>query len=305
LAEVYVAKALEFAFAKRGRLKIGETSPGELNGPIPFKATIENRKLARKSSESPFLPRWLYDALEVSFSLRGTGWDFGRGTHIPLETRSLERHLFLRATFFSFMRHFLLLDFLESLVKLLPEAGTPQGGTIFYASLPPLQRYTLSTIVHVISGTAMLAGFNMIYDSITLFSVGLLHSDPSEWPPVMDNPWTSDSLHVFWSKRWHQFLRRTFLVYGGYAGKWLLGEYGMVQGVFLASGLYHECGIYAMGRGWDNRVVIYFALQAPLLACEKLWRKMTGRKVGGWVGMLWVYFNMFILAQPASKSYFF
>ena len=293
---IYVGKALEFAFSTEGRHKLSEIK-------INRNENSHNRDLVDRPSENQHLPPWLYDALEISFELRGVGWDFGKGVHVPVQTRPLLRNLFLRATFRSFFFHFLVLDFLDSTFKMFPGVGTIQGGSIFYASLPPLQRYALSTLIHIITGTAMLSGFQMIYDLVTLISIGLLGSLPSSWPPILDDPWSSDSLHVFWSKRWHQLLRRTFMVYGGYPGKWLFGNFGMVQGVFIASGLYHECALYTMGRGFDHRVTLFFAMQAPLLVCEKLWQKMTGRKVVGPFGRLWVYFNMFILAQPMSAHF--
>jgi len=297
MAVSVTAIALDYACAKQGILKIGEIQPGQMEASPTSEP--ENQKYQMR-----FIPPWLYDALEVTLSPRGIGWEFGRGVHIPIQTRPLERPLFLRATLLSSLLHFLLLDFIESLLKFFPGVGTPQGGSIFYPHLPPLQRYTVSTIIHLLTGTALISGFTMVYDLFTLFAVTLLDSPPAAWPPVMDNPWSSDSLHVFWAKRWHQFLRRILMVCGGYLGKWLLGSFGMIQGIFLASGLYHECAMYTMGRGWDNRVVVFFVIQAPLLACEKLWSKSTGRKVGGLFGRLWVYFVIFVLAQPMSTILF-
>jgi hypothetical protein len=306
LAKVFVGKALEFAFAKEGRWKIAELRPGAVGESV----TANNPSVGNSEPKDHptlnrrFLPPWLYDALEISINIRGQGWDFGQGVHIPSDPRPQQRSLFLRATAISFLAHFLILDIAEFTLKLFPGAGSPEGGSMFYPHLPPLQRYTISTIIHTLTGCAILCGFVMIYDMFTLIGVGLFGSAPAEWPPALDHPFCSDSLHIFWSKRWHQFLRRTFMIYGGYPGKWLFGDYGMVQGIFLASGLYHECGMYAMGQGWDNLSIIFFAIQAPLLFCEKLWRKITGQRVGGPLGMLWVYLDLFILAQPMGKSKF-
>jgi hypothetical protein len=244
------------------------------------------------------IPSSLRGAIDVCASMRGLGWDFGVGVHVPKHTRPLDRGSFIRATFFSFLRNFLVLDFLESIIKLLPGVGDPQGGSIFYPQLPPMQRYTVSTVIHTISGCCLLAGFAMCYDLLTLICVGFLHDPPSFWPPVMEDPWSSDSLHIFWAKRWHQLLRRTFMVLGGYPGKYIAGNIGAVFGTFIASGLYHECGMYGMGRGLDYRVPMFFAIQGPLLVLEKLWKMTTGRMVGGWPGQVWVYFVIFVLGQP-------
>lgn len=251
-----------------------------------------------------FLPPWLYDAIEVSHTMRGQHWKFGKGVHVPKDARPQERAPFLRATFLLFLQNFLVLDFLESLLKLFPGVGTPQGGTMFYPNLLPLQRYAVSTAIHMMSGMCLLTGFGMTYNLVTLIAVGLLHGSPSSWPPVMDDPWSADSLHAFWSKHWHQLLRQTFIVFGGYPGKWIAGKLGMVFGTFLASAFFHECAIYAMGRGFDYRVLLFFTIQGPLLICERIWRRCTGRRVGGWAGRLWVYFCMFVLAQPAGTCTF-
>lgn len=174
---------------------------------------------------------------------------------------------------------------------------------MFYPQLPPLQRYAISTAIHTISGSCLLAGFGMCYDLLTLFCVIFLHDPPSSWPPVMDDPWSSDSLHIFWAKRWHQLLRRTFIIMGGYPGNSIAGNIGAVLGTFIASGLYHECAIFAMGSGFDYRVPTFFAIQGPLLVLERVWRMTTGRRVGGWPGRLWVYFVILILGQPMVDSW--
>lgn len=174
---------------------------------------------------------------------------------------------------------------------------------MFYYSLPPISRYAVSTFIHILSGRCLLAGFEAIYQLVTVVAVGIFDDSPSAWPPILDSPWLSESMHELWSKRWHQLLRRTFMVYGGYPGKWIAGDFGMVLGIFIASGLYHELSMYAMGRGLDPAPVIFFALQAPILVIERLWRRITGRRVSGWYGRLWVYFVMFVLGQPMSSSF--
>jgi hypothetical protein len=111
-------------------------------------------------------------------------------------------------------------------------------------------------------------------------------------------------MHKFWSKEWHQLLRQTFLVFGGYPGKWLAGDIGLLLGTFLASGLFHECAMYSMGRGFDHSATLFFAAQGPVLVLERLWKKVIGRTVQGTAGRLWVYFIMFIAAQPMSMLHF-
>jgi len=315
---VAVAKGIELALVKDGRYKKGERRPGDIEKPAismkdynpstggPLNETNGHQKVPVTGLNRPgsgFLPVWLQDGLELVVAFRGVGWDFGEGLYVPPETKPLERSAFLKATFWSFLRSFLLLDLLEGTIKLVPGVGSTQGGTMFLPWLPPVQRYALSTFVCFLSGTSVLTGFQMCYDLTTLIGVGLLKHDPTSWPPVVDNPWVSTSLTQFWARRWHQLLRQTFLVYGGYPGQMIAGRIGLVLGAFLASGLYHEFASVAMGRHWDNHVIAYFFLQGILVVFEGIWRQVTGKKVGGWIGLLWVYFIVMIVSQPCVDSW--
>lgn len=304
-----IGRALDFAFVKDGRRKIGEVKIGEDETPAISKKDVSDSDDESTSNEVPsakrplasYLPVWFEDSMEVLHALRGIGWDYGKGAYVPPETRPLERGSFLLATLVSFQRNFFIVDFLESILKLVPGVGSPMGGSMFFQNIPPFSRYVVSTAIHLATGTAFIAGFSMVYDLTTLLCVGLLRHEPSSWPPILDNPWISHSLHEFWAKRWHQLLRQTFLVFGGYPGQFLFGKLGLVVGTFIASGLYHECAMYAMGRGWDWRVITFFAFQGVAVILERVWRVVTGRRVGGWPGRIWVYFCIFVMGQQCGK----
>ncbi|KAL4073075.1 hypothetical protein V8B97DRAFT_2022916 [Scleroderma yunnanense] len=306
LALVNIAKAIDYGWRREGMLKVGEEKPG-----IPMKTAHHSNGNATPNGErSPpppiwkkRLPSWLYDILELHLPCRGIGWKVGAGLYIPKEHRPLERSAFLSATMTSALENFLVFDACESFIKLVPGVGSPQGGTIFRPELPFLQRYILSTVIHVATGSCILAGFELCYHILTLIGVGLLSHEPSSWPPIMDNPWQSDSLHVFWAKRWHQLLRETFFIYGGFVGGALAGNLGALFGTFFGSGLYHEVAAYCLGHGFDYGVIFFFALQAPLMILEKLWARTTGCRIKGIYGRLWVYFCIIILGQPLVDSW--
>jgi len=305
-AEVIIAKALEYALTPEGMLRVGESSPNQPKGKEKENATSNGHALTdEKPHGSPefSLVSAFAEGIRVAHEMRGMGWKFGAGTHIPKATRPLERNQFIQMSIKSFVKNFLLLDFLESLIKLFPDVGTPAGGSMFYQNLPIPQRYLVSTIIHMLTGTSLLCGFYMVYNLLTFIAVYFCNDAPASWPPVMDHPWSAESMHEFWAKRWHQLLKRTFVVYGGYPGKWIAGDIGALLGTFIASGMFHESAIYAMGKGFDPVVPAFFALQGPVLILERLWRIITGRRVGGWAGRLWVYLMMFVLAQPMTDSW--
>ena len=301
---ILIGKGIDLALARTGRLKQGEDVLGTMSVPAiaakddsdsPGDASASERQCAA------LLPLWLQDALELMFSMRGLGWDFGKDVYTPPPTRPQQRKPFLRATFLSFLICFLILDVLDSAIKLIPGVGDPTGGSIFFPHLASPTRYLVSTAIHVLTGTALVVGFSMVYDLITLFAVAVLGHSPSSWPPVMDSPWAAQSLHEFWAKRWHQLLRQTFLVFGGIPGRKIGGDVGLVLGTFLASGLFHECTILAMGREWDSRVPLFFLLQGGSVIGERIWKKVTGRRVDGVLGRMWVYFDIMILGQPLGS----
>ena len=303
---VLMGKGIDLALAKRGRYKQGETVPGNMSiAAIAAKGNPDSSQdvSASDSQLASLFPPWLQDVFELMFSLRGLGWDFGKGVYTPPTTRPQERKPFLRATLSSFLAAFLLLDIIDSAIKLVPGVGDPFGGSIFFPDLPFPTRYIVSTVIHILTGVALVAGFSMVYDLMTLFAVAILGHSPSAWPPVMDNPWASQSLHEFWAKRWHQLFRQTFLVFGGIPGRKIGGDVGLVLGTFLASGLFHECSILAMGCKWDSRVPLFFLLQGGSVIGERVWKKMTGRRVNGLLGRMWVYFDIMILGQPLGSCF--
>lgn len=344
MAAVVIAKALEYGLTKEGMLKTGESSPGVVKGKYKLKQDSDKADVTpngdhpvqettyEPQAHSSYIAPWLSDAFELLHTNRGLAFKFGQTTYVPPFTRPLDsRHAFLTATLRSFVINYLTLDFCESVIKSFPGGiGTPLGGSIFYPDLSPVPRYLVSTFLHILTGTALLGGFGMVYDLSTLFAVGVIGTSPTSWPPVVEGPWVAESMHELWARRWHQLLRQTFIVLGGYPGKWVfevlasivlasltfispsikrskqsvvarLGSLGMLFGTFVASGLFHECTAYAMNRGFRLTSVLFFASQGPVLIGERMWRKFTGRRVGGKLGRLWVYFFMFVLAQPMGR----
>ncbi len=268
-----MAMTLDFALTKAGRLKVGELSLPSISGRFlpPSSPSETSVSLSSKGTPAnPLVPSWLVDTLEVCLTLRGLGWQFGNNVKVPVEYRPLQRTAFLRANLLCFLKNYLLLDFCMASYKLFPGVGSPSGGSIFYDSLPFFYRYGLSLALTAFAGFTLISCFEFLNATVTLIGVGLFHQSPFQWPPVVDNPWAADSLHNLWAKRWHQSLRRTFLVFGGIPGSWIAGQPGLVLGAFLASGLYHEGGACLLGQGIDHLVILFFVLQGVGVLLERL-----------------------------------
>jgi hypothetical protein len=317
-----VGKALDLGFAVHGRRIVGEAYAGqavlEPNEKLDSDDEISDdgkdaertgqSKLTRRAPSNipSFIPVWLSDACGLLFSMRGLGWDFGQEVHVPSASRydHTSRRAFLSSTALEFLQHYLILDLLDSALKLFPGVGSPTGGSIFFTDLPLFSRYMLSTFLHTLAGSALIQGFGMVYSFVALLGVLLNLTPPVSWPALFEDPWRSSSLHTFWARDWHQLLRRTFLILGGLPAQWVFGDLGMLMGTFAASGGFHELTMYTMGRGLDWRTPAFFSSMGPLLIAERIWKRVTGRRVEGWLGRLWVYAVIFIWGQPMSALLF-
>jgi hypothetical protein len=83
---------------------------------------------------------------DLSLNLRGIGWSSSRFPNAPTESRpSL---VFFLHTLVSFLLHVVMLDVTHRVVQLfgLTTIDSPEGGSIFDPSLPPLHRYSRSTL---------------------------------------------------------------------------------------------------------------------------------------------------------------
>ncbi|KAH7096723.1 membrane bound O-acyl transferase family-domain-containing protein [Auriculariales sp. MPI-PUGE-AT-0066] len=268
-----LVRTLELCFASPGRLRVGEKT-------------------------LPPSTSWR-DALDLLLSPRGYGWDFGTGTGLvsPFKV-PIDRAQFIRTTFIRAVSSYFFFDFLASLVLLAPATSAGLGSTIFIEGVPPAQRYLLSTLFTLGTGVGASLCLSMLYDLLVLFSVCVLDQPFFEWPPLFDAPWLATSLHDFWARRWHQVFRSTFLHLGGYPLEWLgLGRAGRVVGAFLASGFAHDLGIWAIDREVHYQAMVFFTLQGLGVVAERVFLKLTGRKVGGWPGRVWAYIVILGAAQ--------
>ncbi|KZT60297.1 hypothetical protein CALCODRAFT_492624 [Calocera cornea HHB12733] len=242
----------------------------------------------------------LLDAVDLVSSLRGIGWAYGTGTFIPpfpfahLSGPSLRRRWLLHA-FLQFTLTFLLFDSFEVLLKQHPNFRAPGPASMFLPSLPLLPRFFLVICTSLVTGIAVVLGFQSGYYFFAFLCVLLLGHDPRAWPPIQMDPWYATSLHDFWARRWHQLLRRSFLVMGGYPMQYpatllfgkTAGDVAAVLGVFLASGMLHMLAQYPIGMPLSWGSLQYFLLQGVGVGLERVFRLVTGRRMSGVTGWLW------------------
>ena len=276
-----------WVFAKRTytRLPICKSGNGIINNVYDENTLVE---------QEVSLAVAMWNAWDLIVNLRGIGWIGPEKMRLPTPYFRVES----RVTFF-FLSVFRAIFFTTTfdmialyVCSLGPDTfGTPKGGTIFDPSLPPLKRYTKSSIITLISSAAAYNVIETIYQVHAAFFTLVFQQYPSQWPPLFDSPWLSTSITSFWGQRWQQLFREYFVVVGSKPMQKYLGRVGTVLGGFAVSGVLHDVGMRGMNRGADTlEVVGFFFLQGVGVILEHAWRKATGRRVEGVIGFLWVFF---------------
>ncbi|KAG1840840.1 hypothetical protein DFJ58DRAFT_809806 [Suillus subalutaceus] len=227
-------------------------------------------RMARRSSKQ----NSVLDILDLVFNVRGCGWNWSQGLYVPPEIHPTSSRLaFATSNLVSGLKHFFLCVTIHSAVQSFsPKTfGSVDGGTIFDQSLPLHLRYLRSSII------ATLCAF-VIYSALQT------GQHPDQCPPSFDSPWRSTSLRDFWSRRWHQWLRRLF-IFGGRPLSLLFGRVGSVIGAFLVSGIWHHVALSAMDPSSEMwRMVVPFGMMGVGMIIE---RAVAGHKTGGRMGWIW------------------
>ena len=246
---------------------------------------LAEKPLVRHLRPASSAPSSIMDALDLITNLRGVGWDWSRGLHVPRETRPTNRIIFALHALFSGIFNFMLCGFIHLAISTFV-AGTPKL-TIFDETLPQFVRYLRSSIITVMAGFVGYNGLLMSYHLFTAIGVLAFGQDPAQWPPGLENPWYTTSLTEFWGRRWHQWFRHTFIVCA-YPFSVVLGPPGRIIGAFLASGLAHHLMVITHDRHSEMwRMIVGFGMMAPGMIAERAFYKITGKKVGGVLGWVW------------------
>ncbi|KAI6103892.1 hypothetical protein EDD16DRAFT_1640337 [Pisolithus croceorrhizus] len=234
----------------------------------------------------------LWNVCDLALGFRELSWQG------PSKPRTLlqvplpqDRSSFLRCRIRSVIQHLLLCDALQvALHSFSPELSTPAGGSVFDPSLPPFRRYLRSTTMTFLFGYSTYVNSRAVYEAISVFAVLVLRQSPSRWPPLFFSPWRATSLTELWGDRWHHMNRSWMVALGTKPASRIFGRVGGVLGAFAASGLMHDLGLRAAGRGCDFAAVFgFFFMMGVGVVIEAAWRAMTGRLPSGIAGRLWVF----------------
>ncbi|KAI3492160.1 hypothetical protein L1887_43449 [Cichorium endivia] len=287
---------------QRPRLKVAQ-KPAESNAKS---AGVPDRKTSAVEELPLYFPgtRWPLE-LDLLFGIRGIGWERGIKDGVPAFPVPFftlrQRWRWVLRTLAPVPLYYLVYDAIFTLIgdeRFNVHAGSATGGSIwacrqgFFGAAGPY----LMCAAYGITFTCSMYLQHAIVASI---AVGLFGDLPLRWdPPAFRQPWLSTSVHQFWSKRWHQYLRFSFLAAGfwpvqplvqgmlGRRAAYAVGTFG----AFLASAAVHHFGSAAVTPGHNLRnleVAMFFIIQPLAIFGEQLWQHCTGHRVRGFFGWLW------------------
>ncbi|KAK0484632.1 hypothetical protein IW261DRAFT_1582444 [Armillaria novae-zelandiae] len=220
-----------------------------------FSVTAPKRLDSRKPS-----------AVQLCFAGRYHEWNWSSGLHVPAEWRPTKsRIMFVLATLASQVLHTIIFDFLHFHIQSLsPNTfGSPAEAPFF---LPAV-------------GMLLYSSIQSAHDACAVFCILFFQQDPAQWPPLFDHPWRSTSLNQFWAKGRHQIFRHEFISLGGRP------LYALGLG---PSSILHLLSHWGLGRGSEWWTIGgYFIIQGVGVVLEGIWKKLTGRRVGGVLGWIW------------------
>ncbi|KAG1795528.1 hypothetical protein EV424DRAFT_612501 [Suillus variegatus] len=245
-------------------------------------------RTAHRSSTDVPKQNLVLDAIDLVCNPRGCGWDWSQGMYIPPETHPTSSRLaFATSALVSGLKHSFICGALHSAVKSFsPDTfGSVDGGTIFDDTLPPHLRYLRSSIIATLCAFAIYSLIKANYEITVVICVLIFRQHPEQWPPLIDSPWRATSLREFWSRRWHQWLRRIVIFLGVNPLSLLFGRIGGVIGAFLVSGFIHHLAILPIDPSSEMwRMVLPFGMMGAGIVIE---RAVSGNKTGGWMGWVW------------------
>jgi hypothetical protein len=246
--------------------------------------------LEKKSRKErpPTLFNVLNDAVDLLFNFRGLGWAWSSEPFYedPNPPRSIPHQFFKLAV------KVVSLDATHYLVQLIrPSAYRLEGDTIFDYTLDPLPHFLTVLSISACGMILIYSSVDIMYQFCALIGQILFGQSLAQWPRIANRPWLATSVTEFWGRRWHQFFRHFFVVYGSRPGKKIGGWYGSIMGAYLVSANMHIVMIWGLGRGLEwIHTGGFFVMLGLATILERKWKEWTGKPVTGFFGSLWTTF---------------
>ncbi|KAH9038805.1 hypothetical protein EDB85DRAFT_1932291 [Lactarius pseudohatsudake] len=230
----------------------------------------------------------LVDGVDLLFNFRGLGWAWSSEPFYVDPTPPLS----LPHQFFKLLVKIASLDAAHYIATLtIPTAYRLEGDTIFDYTLDPLPHSLRVLSISVCSQVIIYSSVDIIFQFCALTGQIVFGQSLTQWPRIANRPWLAMSVTEFWGKRWHQFFRHLFVVFGARPGKKVAGWYGSIMGAYIVSASMHVVMLWGFGRGteWTHAGGFFIMLGIATIA-ERKWEEWTGKPVTGIFGTLWTSF---------------
>lgn len=218
--------------------------------------------------------------------------------------------------------------FLATCAFAVPSCQNPRGAYGFLTEeigLPPsrlLETISPYILCLVFGGTAysgfslLAALFNLVEVVVYWLARIVLPTDfkpeefnPVWYPPLFSAPWSRHNLTDFWAKGWHATFRYDFIYCGALPFLKMFGGYGPMTtkiaglaGAMLCSAAMHEIALVAITKiDWTFVTTRMFIGQGIGIVLETVYRKLTGKKVGGPFGFLWTLAHLVLWGKPCVE----
>ncbi|WVF71752.1 hypothetical protein IAT40_006560 [Kwoniella sp. CBS 6097] len=153
--------------------------------------------------------------------------------------------------------------------------------------IPPLLADALNCLNQCMS---TYSGMQIIWHGLAFIGIGSGLWIGEEWPKLLDRPWLAESCNDFWGRRWHQILREpiAFILSSLLPSSTPRGIY--YSCFFIVSGLIH-CPLYFPLAKAFHVLPFFttFTLYGVGCILERIFKRITGKKVGGWSGRVWTW----------------
>lgn len=263
---------------------------------------------SKKSNKSDLsISTAFWNAWDLMLSTRGIGWNWPQGLTVPkpaFETDS--RIIFVLWSAAQLTFHAFGFDACLQTIRILsPETfGSLDGGSLFDHTLPPILELLRSVFASFLTVWMAYFAIQWSYHFLAILCTILFQHHPSQWPPLFDSPWLSTSLSELWGRRWHQMMRELLVTLGIRPFNYLFGRLGGLFGAFLVSGIFHDIELRSFGRGGNSVAIIgFWVMNSVGVVLERVWKKSTGRPVGGALGRMWTFGWLALWGVPVVNEW--
>nr|XP_031863042.1 uncharacterized protein CI109_001519 [Kwoniella shandongensis]KAA5530114.1 hypothetical protein CI109_001519 [Kwoniella shandongensis] len=189
----------------------------------------------------------------------------------------------------------------ENRFVVLPHANFGHG--LFEASPWVVEFYAVTGVA-----VCVWLGISMGYHACGAICVGSGLWETESWEiDMFDSPLLSDSLLDFWGRRWHQFFRHHFVLVSTLILRILhlpVTSPLILAFSFILSGLMHAYGQFLMHPVPSLLPIASFFLLSGLgCAGEVVFKRITGHKVRGFWGRMWIWFFILLTGRLAAQAW--